>query len=1053
MRFCGGCGRPLERGLDAVAQAPSHEGPQRRHVTVMFCDLVDSTPLAELLDPEDFREVLTDYRQVGSRAIERFGGYTAVYAGDGMTVYFGYPRAHEDDARRCVHAGLAILDELAELNARLMDLYDVSIQIRIGVHSGVVIAEELGGGAGETRSQLDVTGEMPHIASRLESIAPPGSIVISDATRDLVQGYFVTEPLGERLLKGVSRPIGVHRVLRPTGAVGRLEVARTRRLTPVVGRGPELERLTEAWREVARGEGALAHVTGEAGIGKSRLVHELIEMLGQTGAVQTWQCSPHHQSTALYPVITFLERLPGLSRANTDEQRLEALRRYVVDAELDPAEGVPLLADLLSIRGSGHGGRDVLTPRDARTALLHTLESLLVTNPARHPALLVVDDLHWADPTTVELLSRIIRSLPHMAVFCVLTFRSGLETPWPPPVLEIELRRLTSAEVRAMAAAAADQPLEATVLEWLDAGADGVPLFVEEMLKVGPAPQASVVPPTLEGLLTERLDRLPDLTDVIDAAAILGREFDQALLAALDPLGGGELEPALVRLAAQDVIRPVIGAPGRFEFTHGLLQEAAYARILRRRRRALHDRVAETLIRRFPDVVAREPEIVAHHWAAADEPEQALLFWHAAGTRAIERAAYLEAAEHFRRGLEALEEAGRHRADGLQHVDFLTHIAASLQAGRGYAAEGVGETYERARKALERLRDDARLVSVIRGQWMFHLLRGEYSTALDLADDMLALGQRDGRRKAFAEGHLHRGLAHMYLGNFDLAREHLEEAFVHYRAPDVSDHIYEAQGDTGVGALAYLALVLWNLGHARESLERSGLSLERAEHVGGPVTRAQAWGMRSILHLSRSEAVELAQWVQKTHAHSVDHDLGYWRTVSSLLAGWLQGRAGELELGMSRVQQCLDAYIASGSRLGLPHFHILLADLRRAAGDKPGALELLRAGEEYMEATGERFSESELFRFKGRLHMIGDDPDPDSATAALGRAIQAAQEQNAKLLELQAATRLAEHQRRIGEPCTALERIATLCDWFEPNLQLQDIARARTLLASETMTR
>jgi predicted ATPase len=293
----------------------------------------------------------------------------------------------------------------------------------------------------------------------------------------------------------------------------------------------------------------------------------------------------------------------------------------------------------------------------------------------------------------------------------------------------------------------------------------------------------------------------------------------------------------------------------------------------------------------------------------------------------------------------------------------------------------------------------------------------------------------------------------MYLADFDLAREHLDEAFTRYQRPDRSDHIYEAQGDTGVGALAYLSLVLWNLGHADESRERSDLSLERAERVGGPVTRAQAWGMRSILHLSRAEPVELGQWVHKTRAHSVDHDLGYWRTVSSLLAGWLQGRSGELELGTTRLEESLDAYVASGSRLGLPHFHILLADLRRAAGDQRGALELLRAGEEYIEETGERFSESELFRFKGRVLMAGDSPDAHAATAAFERAMSAAAEQNAKLLELSAATRLAEHQRRIGETCTALDRVAALCDWFGPASELADVVRARTLVASESMAR
>jgi class 3 adenylate cyclase/predicted ATPase len=1043
MRFCGACGRPLE---------PAHETAQRRHMTVMFCDLVDSTPLAESLDPEDFREVLTDYRQVCQQAIERFGGYTAVYVGDGMTVYFGYPRAHEDDAQRAVHAGLAILDEIAGLNARLQDMFDISIQVRIGMHSGVVIAEELGGGAGETRSQLDVSGEMPHIAARIESIAPPGSVAISDATHDLVEGFFDMEPLGEKSLKGVSRPIGVHRILGPTGAVGRLEVADARRLTPVVGRREELARFADAWQRVQSGHGVMAHVTGEAGIGKSRLVHEVVDALRpEVGAVQRWQCSAHHQSTSLYPVVTYLERLLGLHRTDTPEHQLNTLRQAVDAAGLDPVEAVPLLADLLGVRGGDDDTARNLTPRDARTAVLHILEALLVTNPAQHPLLLVVEDLHWADPTTVELLGRIVRTLPSVPVLCVLTFRGDFEAPWAHEehVLEIKLGPLGPAEVRAMAKAASGAPLDPTVLEWVESTADGVPLFVEEMLKAGSTPDVTVVPPTLEGLLTERLDRLPELTDVIDVAAILGREFDRSVLAALKSSDGADLESALAQLAEQDVLRPVDAAPLRCEFTHGLLQEAAYGRILRRRRRALHARVAETLVRGFPDVVEREPEVVARHWSSAEEPSEAVSYWHAAGSHALERAAYHEAAEHFRRGLEALETTDPNAPDDLQHVDFLTHIAASLQAGRGYAAAGVDDTYARARKACERLRNADRVVPVIRGLWMFHLLRGEYGTALELADEMLALGVRGDRRVPLGEGHLDRGLVHMYLGNFDLAREELDAAFTLYHPPGQSALVYEALGDAAVGALAYIAVVLWNLGHTDESLERSNLSLERAERVGGPVTRAQAWGMRSILHLSRGEPAEVGHWVSRTYALSVDHDLGYWLTLSSLLSGWLQGRGGALQHGTGRVRDSIDAYVASGSRLGLPHFYILYADLRRVAGDQPGALDLLRAGEEHIEETGERFSESELFRFKGRVLMSGDVPDPHGAIAAFERAIAAAHEQNARLLELQAAIRLAEFQHNIGEPCTVLERIAALCDWFGPSCELRHVVRARALVAPE----
>ncbi len=1036
---------------------------QRRQMTVLFCDLVGSTPLAGSLDPEDWREVLSAYQHACVRAIDRFDGYTAQYLGDGVVAYFGYPRAHEDDAQRAVHAGLGIVDEVVPVNAYFRERLDISVEVRVGLHTGVVVVGEMG--AGEARSQHDIVGETPHISARLQSAAEPGSVVISGDTHELIEGYFETEPLGEMALKGVSRPIDVYRAVRPTGAVGRLEVAGARRMTPVMGRNRELETLTEAWRQAASGQGAMVHVTGEAGIGKSRLVHALREGEGRHAAAEhVWQCSAHHETTALYPVIRFLERLLGLERTDTGGQHLEVLEQALVATGLDPAEAVPLVAELLSIRGGNGASGAELSPRDARTATLRILESMLVTHPARHPLLLVVEDLHWADPTTVELLGRIVASLPGLPVLCVLTFRPEFEPPWTQrrPVLEIELGPLTSTEVRAMATAASGSTLDSAVLEWLDSAADGVPLFVEEMLKMlergagsdtaGQAPATTMVPPTLDGLLTERLDRLPDLADVIDVAAIIGREFDRSLLG-LVAARNGDLEPALAQLAAQDVLRPVVGLPQRCEFTHALLQEAAYKRILRHRRHALHGQVADTLVRSFPDVAQREPEVVAYHWSSAGEPARALHFWYAAGTRALERAAYLEAAEHFRRGSEALDATDPHPGDDLERVEFLTHLAASLQAGHGYAAAGVDDAYAIARTACERTRNDDRLVAVIRGQWMFQLLRGRYGTALELADEMLALGERDDHPARLAEGHLYLGLVHMYLANFDLARERLDDAFARYRQPDRSDHIYEAQGDTGVGALAYIALVLWNLGHAEASRERSDLSLERAERVGGPVTRAQAWGMRSFLHLSRSELPEFGIWVERTRAHSIDHDIGYWRAVSSLLAGWLRGRAGELALGTARVEQSLDAYLRSGSRLGLPHLYVLLADLRLAADDRPGALDVLSAGEEYMEETGERFSASELFRFKGRALMAGDSPDPEGATTAYEAAVRAAREQNAKLLELRAATRLAEHQRAIGGPRSAIDRVVALCDWFGSASELADVVRARNLVASETMAR
>jgi class 3 adenylate cyclase len=623
MRFCGACGTLLQGTVLPARSVDSRGGAHRRHMTVMFCDIVGSTPMSQTLDPEDFRDVLSEFHYACARAIERFNGHIARYSGDGLVVYFGYPRAREDSPQEAVHAGLGILDELELLGVDLRNRHSISLRVRIGIHTGVVVAGEMGAGA--TRDQMAIVGDTPHIAARLESIAKPGTVVISDTTRDLTEGYFETESLGETELKGVSR-------------------------------------------------------AGEA---------------------------------------------------------------------------VPLLADLLEIEGRDGDARSALSPRDARTAMLQILEALLVVDPARHPLLLIIEDVHWVDPTTVELLGRIIVNLPQRPALCVLTFRPEFTAPWTEPApIEVELRPLSSDGVRALAARASPKSLDPAVLEWVQSAADGIPLFVEETLKmfehagdvdlVGSGGAGSVVPSTLQGLLTERLDRLPDLVDLIDVAAVLGREFDRGLLEALWPPEAPDLEPALLQLAAHDVLRPVVGTPSRCEFSHALLQEAAYERILRRHRQTLHGRVASSLIGSSLAAAEREPEVVAHHWSCAAQPAKAVRYWHAAGTRALERAAFLEASHHFRRGLEALDEVGPDPGDDLERADFLTHRAASLQAVHGYAAAGVDEAYAKARSSCERAGSQDRLIPVIRGEWLFHLLRSEYGIARELADEMLALGQSSG---------------------------------------------------------------------------------------------------------------------------------------------------------------------------------------------------------------------------------------------------------------------------------------------------------------------
>ena len=1062
MRFCGACGTRLPESLANGGSAGDGDQAQRRHITVMFCDIADSTSLAELLDPEDLREVLTSFQAACASAVERFQGYIAKWIGDGVLAYFGYPRAHEDDAQRAVHAALGILEEVAALNQGLPEQLDVSLEVRVGLHTGVVVAGEMG--AGQTREPLAIVGKTPHIAARLQTLAQPGSVVLTDATRELVAGRFETEPLGMSSLKGISRPVAVHRVLRYLTDVLEPGLLGVGTKMPLIDRSSELARLLKTWQQAKLGRGAIVHVRGDAGIGKSRLVRAVREQVRREDAVEhVLKCSPHHASTALYPVIRFLAQQLGLDRTRASKRQLEALERAVIAAGMNPLAAVPLLADLLSIP-TGADGVGTMMPRDARNATLQLLDTLLVGDTASHPLLLVVADLQWADPTTLELLERVVANLESTPVACIFSFRSEFEPPWrhSSAVAEIDVGPLAPVDARAMASAVSPTSLDAEVLRQVESATDGVPLFVEEMVKVlavGGQPgtpledsRGSVVPATLQSLLAERLDRLPEFGDVIDVAAVLGRDFERELLEALSSRRGAEFRSALAQLTAEDVLRPVEGSRSRLEFKHALLQEAAYERLLRGRRRALHGRVAELLAARGRSPRERDPERIAQHWSRAGQPAEAMAYWELAGRRALRRAAFPEATEHFRNALEALDIARPGREADLERGDLLTDIGAALQAGRSPAAD-VDVTYARARSAYAQAGQRERLIPVIRGQWLFHLIRAEYEPALALGEEMLAMSERGGRPMCLAEGHLYLGLAQMYMGRLDRARAELEEAYRLHAPPERPDHVYVAQGDSGVAALAYVALVLFIQGYVQEASERSQESLELAEEIGGPVTLAQTWGMRAGLLLPQGELGRLGPWLEKTRAHCAERKIGYWHTVCSLWSAWLDGRVGDPERGVARLQEQLAAYFASGSRLGVPHFYILLADLCLASGDRSRALGALRAGQEQIEATGERLAESELHMSLARALMTGDTPDPSAATVAYERAAGVAKDQAAKLLELRALTYLTVHQRQIGEACTALARVESLRRWFGPESKAPDVVRARALVSSHATLR
>ncbi|MGE5444716.1 MAG: adenylate/guanylate cyclase domain-containing protein [Ignavibacteriales bacterium] len=666
-KFCGACGKSL---IEASELKPKQlYEPERRQLTLMFCDLVGSTPLSQRLDPEDFHELIRAYQQVSSDVISRFEGHIAQYLGDGLLVYFGYPLAHEDDAQRAVRAGLEIVKAVHELP--LFKQLDQTIQVRIGIHTGVVVVGEMGGGQKRERLAL---GDTPNIASRVQGLAEPNAVLISSTTHRLVQGHFECNDMGIHALKGVSSPMQVYRVIGESAMRGRFEVGVGMSLTPLVGREKEVEVLAGLWEEVKNREGYVVLLSGEPGIGKSRLLHALRQRVPKEAHV--WlrcRCLSYYQNSALHPVIDLIERALDFKREDSSEEKFNKLEGAMLRARcaVPLSEIIPLFASLLSLPLPDSYSPLNFTPQKEKEKTLKALLGWLIEISAHQPVLFVAEDVHWIDPSSLELLSLLIDYKPAPRILILVTFRPDFNPPWTgrPHITNLTLSRLSRREVEVMVEkVAGSKALPPEVVEQIVVKTDGVPLFVEELTKMviesglltegeggyeltSPLPPLAV-PTTLQDSLMARLDRLATVKEVAQMGATLGREFTYELLRAVSLLDEAALKRELSRLVESELLyQSDTGPQARYFFKHALIRDAAYQSLLKSKRQRYHQRIAQVLEDRFPETVQTQPELLAYHYTEAGFREKAIFYWQRAGQRAIERSANIEAITILRRDL------------------------------------------------------------------------------------------------------------------------------------------------------------------------------------------------------------------------------------------------------------------------------------------------------------------------------------------------------------------------------------------------------------------
>jgi class 3 adenylate cyclase/tetratricopeptide (TPR) repeat protein len=825
---------------------------ERRQLTVLFCDLVDSTVLASRLDPEEWREVVRTYQDTCAKVIARYEGHIAQYLGDGLLVYFGYPRAHEDDAPRAVRAGLGMVEAMGQLNTRLSQERRVSLAVRLGCHTGLVVVGEVGGG---TRQEQLALGETPNIAARLQGLAAPDTLVISAATFQLLGGFFACQPLGTPLLKGVAQPLEVYRVLYESMARSRLEAVGSTGLTPLVGREQEIRLLQERWAQVKDGVGQVVLLSGEAGIGKSRLVQMLTAQVASEP--QAWltpcQCSPYHQHTALYPMIDLLERVAlRFEREESAPQKLSKLEGFLVQYGLPLAETVPLFATLLSLPLPADYVPLTVSPEQQKQQTLHALLTILRRIAAQQPVLFVMEDLHWVDPSTLELLTLLIDQGPTARILAVLTFRPDFSPPWTgrAHLTQVTVTRLPSRQaVEVIRRVAHGKAVPPEVVEQIVAKTDGVPLFVEELTKVvlesgllqeqgdryaltGPLPPLAI-PATLHDSLMARLDRLATVKAIAQLGATLGREFAYELLQAVSPWDEETLQRGLQQLVAAEFLYQ-LGLPPQatYRFKHALIQEEAYQSLLRSTRQQHHQRVAQVLAAQFPDTAETQPELVAHHYTAVGLNVHAVPYWQRAGQRASERSAYVDAIAHLTQALALLEPLPDTPERARQELVVQMTLGPVLMAIKGGGAPEVERVYTRARELCERVGEPAELFRVLWGVWFVYNHRGEHRRARELGEELLSLAQRIQDPDLLLEAHHALWAILFFAGELTAARPHLEEGVRLYDPQRHRLHAARYTGhDPGVCCHMLTALSLWLLGYPDQAVASSEVAIEVADQI------------------------------------------------------------------------------------------------------------------------------------------------------------------------------------------------------------------------------
>ena len=1026
----------VEASPESATPAVAPRAAERRQITVMFCDLVGSTGLAEALDPEDLRSVMQAYQAAAGGVIERYGGHVAQYLGDGLMTYFGWPQAHEDDAERAVRAGLEIVGAVKSVEA------PAPLQVRVGIAMGPVVVGETG--AGDASVPKLAVGETPNLAARLQGLAAADAVIVGPSTRRLLGGTFELDDLGAQTLKGIVEPVPAWRATGVAATEGRFE-AQHQHLTPLVGREAEMAMVMARWEQAKSGEGQVIVLSGEPGIGKSRITQALRDRVVDAAHTRLrYQCSPYHTNSALHPIIEQFERAAGFARDDTVETKLDKLEALVTPS----GTKVALFAALLSLPMDRYPALG-MSPQKQKEETLKALADQVLLLAAAQPVLLIFEDAHWIDPTSQEALDQIVPALAGHPVLAVITHRPEYDPPWlgQAHVAPLALTRLGRADAAAMVARVSDTPLPDEILDQIVAKTDGVPLFVEELTKTvieSGADTANAIPETLQDSLMARLDRLAPVREVAQIGACIGREFGYELLAAVSPLGDNALGEALQQLVNAELIHHT---GNTYTFKHALVQNAAYESLLKSRRQQLHFTIAESYQELYADKESVAPEILAHHFEHAGRDVSASGHWRHAGQLSLENSALIESVAYFRKGLACVDRLPASDDKLRLEYDARTALGTAIMSLSGWPAPELKETLEPAWDLAKKIGASVDPGGVLGPLCMNSVTSGDISGALRWVDEILRLADERNDTGLDLLGCMAGVICHFWHGDFaavNAATDQISRNYdkaVHGHLVDIHNH------DPVVIAHIYAGHVKWILGYPDAAATDAREAVTLAETQGHPFNLgfALGWGAGAFWYRGDIEALRKREKTLIRLAN--DHAMPFLEYVQ---AGICRSEALLCESHYDRAIDSFNTLIqiwsAGGGGLVTAYWLLRYSQACVEAGELDKAEDAIERVLGLIDTNNERWAEAEALRVKGEVLSRKSPADITGAEETFGRALDIARTQFAKSWELRAATSLARLWQDQGKTAEARELLAPVYDWFTEGFDTPDLVDAKALL-------